>query len=68
MRVLFLVFPCLGELGWEFYHAKPDTPKLYDGITHSAPASALTDFGWYAMDVLRLERGIPAANEEVCKK
>ncbi|XP_072049472.1 dimethylglycine dehydrogenase, mitochondrial-like [Amphiura filiformis] len=53
-----------GELGWELYHAKADTLRLYDAIKHIETPDGVIDFGWYALDVLRLERGIPAMHSE----
>ncbi|XP_078684529.1 dimethylglycine dehydrogenase, mitochondrial-like isoform X2 [Branchiostoma floridae x Branchiostoma belcheri] len=46
-----------GELGWELYHAREDTARLYEALMSAGQEFGLGDFGTYAMGSLRLEKG-----------
>ncbi|XP_019632268.1 PREDICTED: dimethylglycine dehydrogenase, mitochondrial-like [Branchiostoma belcheri] len=46
-----------GELGWELYHAREDTARLYEVLMSAGQEFGLGDFGTYAMGSLRLEKG-----------
>ncbi|XP_033120611.1 dimethylglycine dehydrogenase, mitochondrial-like [Anneissia japonica] len=46
-----------GELGWEFYHDRADTAKLYDTLMTAGAPFGIGDFGTYAINVMRLEKG-----------
>ncbi|XP_013400474.1 dimethylglycine dehydrogenase, mitochondrial isoform X1 [Lingula anatina] len=46
-----------GELGWEFYHARQDTLKLYQALLAAGEEFGVGDFGTYALNSLRLEKG-----------
>jgi dimethylglycine dehydrogenase len=53
-----------GELGWELYADRADMPRLYDALTQS-PSVAAGDFGTYAMNALRIEKGFRAWGSEM---
>ncbi|UYV72382.1 DMGDH [Cordylochernes scorpioides] len=42
-----------GEMGWELYHKMEDSDRLYAALAESGA----TDFGTYALNSLRLEKG-----------
>ncbi|XP_066273140.1 dimethylglycine dehydrogenase, mitochondrial-like [Branchiostoma lanceolatum] len=46
-----------GELGWELYHAREDTARLYEALMSAGQEFGLGDFGTHAMGSLRLEKG-----------
>ncbi|MEE8535371.1 MAG: FAD-dependent oxidoreductase [Kiloniellales bacterium] len=46
-----------GELGWELHHSVADQPRLYDGLFEAGAGLGVADFGFYALDSLRLEKG-----------
>nr|XP_006819782.1 PREDICTED: dimethylglycine dehydrogenase, mitochondrial-like [Saccoglossus kowalevskii] len=46
-----------GELGYEFYHDRKDTLKLYEALLEAGEPYGMGDFGTYALNSLRLEKG-----------
>uniref|UniRef100_A0A1I8IES6 Dimethylglycine dehydrogenase n=1 Tax=Macrostomum lignano TaxID=282301 RepID=A0A1I8IES6_9PLAT len=46
-----------GELGWELYCGIGELPRLYKSIWRSGQPRGLVNFGSYAMNSLRLEKG-----------
>jgi dimethylglycine dehydrogenase len=46
-----------GELGWELHCPIEETGKLYDALKQAGAEFGLTDFGLYALDALRMEKG-----------
>ncbi|KAG1709816.1 Dimethylglycine dehydrogenase, mitochondrial [Nymphon striatum] len=46
-----------GELGWELYHTKENTKKLYEALLDAGKEFGIGDFGTYAMSSLRIEKG-----------
>ena len=54
-----------GELGWELYHAKSDSAKLYAAIMEAGQEYDIGDFGTYVMNTLRQEKGFRAWGQEV---
>ncbi|XP_067144405.1 dimethylglycine dehydrogenase, mitochondrial-like isoform X2 [Centruroides vittatus] len=46
-----------GELGWELYHKKEDTSKLYSALLEAGKQHGIGNFGTYALNSLRLEKG-----------
>lgn len=46
-----------GELGWELYHNANDTLKLYGALKDAGSKMDIGDFGTYAINSLRLEKG-----------
>src|SRR5215472_12981704 len=47
----------VGELGWELHAPMDALPALYDALTEAGEARGLRDFGIYAVDSLRLDKG-----------
>ena len=52
MRVSYV-----GELGWELHVASEDLAALYDAIIGAGQAFGLADFGSYALNAMRIEKG-----------
>ena len=57
--VLALRINYVGELGWELHAADHDLPLLYAALREAGAACGIADFGLYAVDALRLEKGYP---------
>jgi dimethylglycine dehydrogenase len=47
----------VGELGWELHPAMADLPQLYDAIFAAGQTAGIKDFGLYAVNSLRIEKG-----------
>jgi dimethylglycine dehydrogenase len=47
----------VGELGWELHAPMEQLPGIYDALSAAGPSHGLRDFGLYAMDSLRLDKG-----------
>ncbi len=47
----------VGELGWELHPAMADLPQLYDAIFAAGKTAGIKDFGLYAVNSLRIEKG-----------
>ena len=54
-----------GELGWEFYHSSEDTAKLYDALLEAGKPFGVSDFGTYALNTMRIEKGFRMWGQEV---
>ncbi|XP_028661549.2 dimethylglycine dehydrogenase, mitochondrial isoform X1 [Erpetoichthys calabaricus] len=54
-----------GELGWELYHRRQDTATLYRNIMEAGQDAGIDNFGTYAMNSLRLEKGFRAWGAEM---
>ncbi len=52
MRVSFV-----GELGWELHLASDDLPALYHAVMEAGAALGVCDFGSYALNAMRIEKG-----------
>ncbi len=50
----------LGELGWELHLASADLKAVYDAVADAGTGLGLVDFGSYALNALRLEKGYHA--------
>ncbi|KAL1420930.1 hypothetical protein MTO96_004300 [Rhipicephalus appendiculatus] len=46
-----------GELGWELYHDRKHTAALYSQLLRFGEPYDITDFGTYALNSLRVEKG-----------
>ncbi|XP_035214869.1 dimethylglycine dehydrogenase, mitochondrial-like [Stegodyphus dumicola] len=46
-----------GELGWELYHPSSHTLTLYDALLDAGEEFGIGDFGTYALNSLRIEKG-----------
>ena len=49
-----------GELGWELHLASTDLQVVHNALRHSGREYGLVDFGSWALDSLRLEKGYHA--------
>jgi dimethylglycine dehydrogenase len=47
----------VGELGWELHPAMADLPALYEAVWTAGEGHGIADFGLYAMNSLRMEKG-----------
>ncbi len=57
VELLALRLSFVGELGWELHHPVADSPQLYDALVDAGSDLGLRDFGYHALDALRLEKG-----------
>jgi dimethylglycine dehydrogenase len=55
-RVLALRVSYVGELGWELHHPIEDQRVLYDALFAAGEPLGLTDFGYRALESMRLEK------------
>ena len=58
-------FNFVGELGWELFHNKNYTAQLYEALLRAGEDYGIGDFGTYAVNSLRLEKGFHAWGYEV---
>ena len=54
-----------GELGWELHHDLDDQVALYDALKGVAGVAPPADFGFYAMDSMRMEKAYRAWGVEL---
>ncbi|XP_077988994.1 dimethylglycine dehydrogenase, mitochondrial-like [Glandiceps talaboti] len=54
-----------GELGFELYHDKEHTGQLYNALLAAGEQYGVGDFGSYAANILRLEKGHRSFNKEL---
>ncbi len=47
----------VGELGWELHHPRTEMAGLYDAIMAAGEGFGIANFGLYAMNCLRVEKG-----------
>lgn len=47
----------VGELGWELHPAMADLPAVYAALWQAGQAHGIADFGLYAVNSLRIEKG-----------
>jgi dimethylglycine dehydrogenase len=59
-RLLALRINYVGELGWELHVPLEHELPLYEALMRAGAEVGIRDFGMYAMDSLRLEKGYPA--------
>ncbi|MEM7250055.1 MAG: FAD-dependent oxidoreductase [Pseudomonadota bacterium] len=55
----------VGELGWELHMPRDAMPEVYDALMNVGAEAGLRDFGTYAMNSLRLEKGYRAMGSEL---
>ncbi len=52
-----------GELGWEFHIPRDQARAVYDALTTAGAAHGLVDYGSFAMNAMRMEKGFKGAGE-----
>ncbi len=52
-----------GELGWEFHIPKESALAVYDALWAAGEAHGIVDYGSFAMNALRMEKGFKGAGE-----
>lgn len=55
----------VGELGWELHCSMADLVRLYEVIMQAGAGVGIADFGLYAMNSLRLEKGYKGMGTEL---
>lgn len=56
---------CLGELGWELYIEQKNMAAVYQAMMEAGKDDGIDNFGVYAMNSLRLEKGFRGWGAEV---
>ncbi len=52
-----------GELGWELHIPAQSAPAVYDALWSAGAAHGIADYGSFAMNVMRMEKGFKGAGE-----
>ena len=65
MSVRALRINYIGELGWELHHFFKDMENLYDQLMISGKKYNISNFGTYAVNSLRLEKGYKGWGSEL---
>ncbi|WP_323769571.1 FAD-dependent oxidoreductase [Antarctobacter sp.] len=52
-----------GELGWEFHMPAADCLDVYNALWAAGKAHGIADYGSFAMNVMRMEKGFKGAGE-----
>ena len=52
-----------GELGWELHMPNAACPAVYDALWQAGEAHGIADYGSFAMNVMRMEKGFKGAGE-----
>ena len=52
-----------GELGWEFHIPLESTLAVYDALWAAGEAHGIVDYGSFAMNAMRMEKGFKGAGE-----
>ncbi|HSS66595.1 MAG TPA: FAD-dependent oxidoreductase [Gammaproteobacteria bacterium] len=55
----------VGELGWELHHPMAQMEKLYDALMEAGSGDGIADFGLYAVNAMRMEKGYKAWGSEL---
>ncbi len=55
----------VGELGWELHPAMDDLPALYDAIWAAGQPFGIANYGLYAVNTMRIEKGYKAWSSEL---
>lgn len=64
-RVLALRLSYAGELGWELYHPMEAQVGLYEQLLEAGADLGVGDYGFRALDAMRLEKGFRAWGSEL---
>lgn len=65
MTVSVFLFVFLGELGWELYIDQKNMATVYQAMMEAGKNEGIDNFGTYAMNSLRLEKGFRGWGAEV---
>lgn len=65
VKTLAIRISYTGELGWELYTSIVDLPKLYDALLEAGKDQGVGDFGTFALNSLRMEKGFRAWGSEM---
>ena len=52
-----------GELGWEIHGPRDNMPAIYDALWLAGEAFGIADYGSFAMNAMRMEKGFKGAGE-----
>ena len=63
MRALRVSY--VGELGWELHPAMADLPALYDAVWKAGQEYGIANYGLYAVNTMRMEKGYKAWGSEL---
>ena len=55
----------VGELGWELHPAMDDLAKLYDAVWAAGQEYGIANYGLYAVNTMRMEKGYKAWGSEL---
>jgi dimethylglycine dehydrogenase len=64
-KVLGLRVNYVGELGWELHVPMADLVHVYDAVWKAGEPLGIADFGMYAMESLRLEKGYRSWKQDI---
>ena len=62
-RILASRLSYAGELGWELHGPREAFPDVYDALIRAGSAHGIVDYGSFAMNSMRMEKGFPGAGE-----
>ena len=65
VAVLALRINYVGELGWELHVPMAGLRRVYEAVWDAGAAHGIADFGMYAMDSLRLEKGYVSWKQDI---
>jgi dimethylglycine dehydrogenase len=65
IAVLALRINYVGELGWELHVPMAGLRRVYEALWRAGEALGIADFGMYAMDSLRLEKGYVSWKQDI---
>jgi dimethylglycine dehydrogenase len=63
VKLLALRMSYSGELGWEFHIPRDGALAVYDALWAAGEAHGIADYGSFAMNAMRMEKGFPGAGE-----
>lgn len=62
-EVLAIRMSYSGELGWELHAPNEVIPAVYDALWNSGESYGIVNYGSFAMNVMRMEKGFKGASE-----
>jgi dimethylglycine dehydrogenase len=65
VKLLALRINYVGELGWELHVGMDGLGRVYDALCDAGRTHGIGDFGMYAMDSLRLEKGYVSWKQDI---